>query len=68
MEHILTKYETVKRTEKIEYSIDIPKNIKDKEKYANNQVAENEYKKCKIVDIIDSEILDDKVISLRATN
>ena len=68
MLYILTKLETIKRTEKTEYSIDIPKNIKDKERYANNQITENKYKKYKVVDIVDSEILDDETVSLRATN
>ncbi len=65
MKHILTKYETIKRTEKIEYLIDIPKNIKNKERYASNQIFENKYKECKVIDVIDSEILDDEVINLR---
>ena len=68
MKYILTKYETIRRTEQIEYYIDIPKNIKDKERYANNQIFENKYKKYKIVDIVDSEILDDEIIDLKATN
>lgn len=65
MEYILTKYETIKRTEKIEYLVDIPKNIKNKERYASNHVIENKYKKCNVIDIVDSEILDDKVVKLR---
>jgi len=68
MKYILTKYETIRRTEQIEYYIDIPKNIKNKERYANNQIFENKYKKYKIVDIVDSEILDDEIIDLKATN
>jgi len=68
MKYILTKHETIRRTEQIEYYIDIPKNIKDKERYANNQIFENKYKKYKIVDIVDSETLDDEIIDLRSTN
>ncbi len=66
MKHILTKYETIRRTEKIEYSINIPKNIKNKERYADNQVLENKYKRYKVVDIVNSEILDDEVVDLKA--
>ena len=68
MKHILTKYETIRRTEKIEYSINIPKNIKNKERYANNQVMENKYKRYKVVDVVGSEILDDEIINLKVAN
>lgn len=68
MKYILTKNETIRRTEKVEYFLDIPENIKNKEKYANNQIIENKYKKHKIVDIVDSEILDEEIVSLKATN
>lgn len=68
MKYILTKYETVKRIEKIEYSVDIPLNIKNKERYANNQIIENKYQKHKVVDVVDSEILDDEIVGLKATN
>lgn len=68
MKYILTKHETIKRTEKVEYSIDIPEHIKNKERFASNQIIENNYAKQKVVDIIDSEMLDDEIVSLRATN
>lgn len=68
MKHILTKYETIRRTEKVEYSINIPKNIKNKERYADNQVLENKYKRYKVVDIVDSEILDDEIVDLKVIN
>jgi len=68
MKYILIKNETIRRTETIEYSVDIPKNIKDKEEYANNQIIENKYKKYKIVDIIAGEILDEEIVSLKAAN
>ncbi|MFH1193722.1 MAG: hypothetical protein V1661_01875 [bacterium] len=64
MKYILTKLETIKRTEKIEYLIDISTNIKNKDRYANNQIVKNNYEKCKLVDIIDSEILDDEIVGL----
>lgn len=68
MKYILTKNETIKRTEKVEYSVDIPENIKNKEKYANNQIIENKYSKHEVIDIVDSEILDEEIVSLRATD
>lgn len=68
MKYTLTKYETIRRTEKVEYSVDIPENIKNKEKYANNQIAENKYKRCEVIDIVDSEILDEENVGLRATS
>lgn len=68
MKYILTKNETIRRIEKVEYFVDIPENIKNKEKYANNLIIENKYKKHKVVDVIDSEILDEEIVSLRATS
>lgn len=68
MKYILTKHETIRRTEKIEYSIDIPEYIKNKERFARNQIIESNYTKQKVVDIVDSEMLDDEIVSLRATN
>lgn len=67
MKYILTKHETIKRIEKVEYSVDIPRNIKNKERYAKNQIVENKYEKYKVVDIVDSETLDDEIVGLRAT-
>lgn len=68
MKYILTKNEIIRRTEKIEYSVDIPENIKNKEKYANSLIFENKYKNHKVIDVIDSEILDEEIVSLRATS
>jgi hypothetical protein len=65
MKYILTKHETIKRTEKIQYEIEIPKSIIDKTEYANDQVEENNYHSCKIIDIIDSEIINDEIIALK---
>lgn len=68
MKYILTKNEIIRRTEKVEYFVDIPENIKNKEKYANNLIIENKYKKHKVVDIVDSDLLDEEIVSLKATN
>jgi len=63
--YILTKHETIRRTEKVEYEIEIPEKIKNKTEYANGQILENNYKNCKIVDIVDSELLDEEVVNLK---
>ncbi|HOI97885.1 MAG TPA: hypothetical protein PLA19_05305 [Candidatus Pacearchaeota archaeon] len=65
MKYILTKHETIKRTEKIQYEIEIPKNIIYKTEYANNQVAENNYQSYKIIDIVNSETIDDEIVALK---
>lgn len=66
MKHIVTKYETIRRTEKIEYLINIPEGVKNKEKYADNKIVENKYSKCRVVDIVDSEILDEEIVGIKA--
>lgn len=63
--YILTKYETVRRTEKVEYAVDIPENIRNKTAYALKQVENVDYTGCQVVDIVDSELLDVEVDSLR---
>ncbi|MEK9150391.1 MAG: hypothetical protein AAB267_10160 [Candidatus Desantisbacteria bacterium] len=63
--YILTKNETVRRVEKVEYIIEIPENVKNKEAYAEKQLKDNNYISCKVVDVVDSEMLDDEVIDLR---
>ncbi len=65
IKYILTKYETIRRTEKVEYAVDIPENIKNKTVYANEQVLDNNYVDYKVVDIVDSEMLDEETRSLR---
>jgi len=65
MKYILTKDETIRKTERIQYEIEIPRNIRNKTEYADEQVKENNYKSYKISDIIDSELLDDEVIDLK---
>jgi len=68
MRYVLTKLETIRRTEKVEYTLEIPRRIKNKEAYAENQITEAEYKKYKVVDIVDSEFLDDEIVGLKAAN
>jgi len=65
MKYILTKDEIIRKTERIQYEIEIPRNIRNKTEYADEQVKENNYKSYKISDIIDSELLDDEVIDLK---
>lgn len=63
--YILTKYETIRRTEKVEYVVDIPEVVRNKKEYADELVLENEHLACKVVDIVDSEKLDEEIRSLR---
>lgn len=68
MQYILTKLETVRRVEKMQYVIEIPKKIKDKERYANKRVEENNYLSSKLSNIADSELIDDEIIDLKIKN
>ena len=63
--YILTKYETIRRTEKVEYVVDIPEVVMNKKEYADELVLENEHLDCTVVDIVDSEKLDEEISSLR---
>jgi len=65
VKYILTKYETIRRTEKVEYMVEIPENTKKKTEYANEQVLGNNYLEYKVTDIVDSEILDEEIERLR---
>lgn len=65
VKYILTKYETIRRTEKVEYAVEIPENVRKKTVYANEQVLDNNYVDYKVVDIVDSEMLDEETRSLR---
>ncbi|MBI5621652.1 hypothetical protein HY933_02180 [Candidatus Falkowbacteria bacterium] len=65
MKYFLTKYETITRTEKVQYEIEIPKNIKGKRKYADNQIQENNYQSHKVLDVVDSELIDEETIDFR---
>lgn len=65
MKYILIKDETIRRIERMQYEVEVPKNIKNKIEYADNQIKENNYKSCKMLDIVDSELLDDEVVDLK---
>ena len=65
IKYILTKYETIRRTEKVEYAVEIPESIRNKTVYANEQVLDSNYVDYKVVDIVDSEMLDEETRSLR---
>ena len=65
MKYILIKGETIRRTERMQYEVEVPKNIKNIIEYADNQIKENNYKSCKMLDIVDSELLDDEVVDLK---
>ncbi len=65
VKYILTKYETIRRTEKVEYMVEIPENIKNKTAYADEQVLDNNYANYRVVDIVDSELLDEEIRSLQ---
>jgi|GEM_PF-1651079 len=63
--YMLTKYETIRRVEKVEYIIEIPSHVKNREKYAIDQVTRGDYKSYKVADVVDSEMLDDEFIGLK---
>lgn len=62
--YIITKLETIRRTEKVQYEVLIPQKIKNKEEYVEKQLKNCNYTSCKVSDIIDSEMLDDEIINL----
>ncbi len=63
--YILTKFERVLRVEKVEYTVEIPDDIRDKRGYATAQLLECNYMDCKVVDIPLSKMLDEEFHSLR---
>jgi hypothetical protein len=63
--YVLTRYETIRRTEKVEYTVEIPKNVKNKTEYADEQILDNNYLEDKVADIVDSEMLYEEICSLR---
>mgnify|MGYP001582102422 CR=1 FL=1 len=65
MKYILVKDETIRRTERMQYEVEIPRNIKNKIEYADNQIKDNNYRSYKMIDIVDSELLDDEVVNLK---
>lgn len=62
VKYTLTKYETIRRVEKVEYILEIPSHVRNKEKCAIDQVACGDYKSYKVADVVDSEMLDEQVI------
>jgi len=63
--YILTRYETIRRTEQVEYTVDIPEDIEDKITYAEEQISDSDYTHCDVVGIVDSEFLDEEIVSLQ---
>lgn len=63
--YTLTKYERILRVEKVEYTIEIPKNAKNKLAYAIEQLQDSNYIDCKVVDIPISKMLEEEIQSLR---
>jgi len=65
VKYILTKYETIRRTEKVEYTVEIPEDIKNRKSYAVEQIFGSKYTDCKVVDIPFSEMLEEEIHSFR---
>lgn len=65
--YTLVRYETTRRTEKVEYIIEIPEQIKRKQEYADEEVFKNNYLSFKVAEIIESERLDEEPISIHKT-
>lgn len=63
--HILVKYETVKRTEKVKYLVQIPEHIRNKITYADKQIESGDYISYEVADIVNSEMLDEEIIALK---
>lgn len=63
--YILTKHETIRRIEKVEYVIEVPKNIKNKEPYVLRQMEKGNYTDYSVTDILDSEMLDEEIVDVR---
>ncbi len=62
--YIVIKHETVRRIEKVQYEILIPERVRNKDEYAQSQLEEGNYKSCKLLDVVDSEMLDEEIIKL----
>jgi len=65
VKYILTKYERILRVEKVEYTVEIPEDTKNKMAYADEQVLDSNYTDCKVVDIPVSKMLDEEIHGLR---
>jgi len=65
VKYAIIKDETIRRTERVEYIFAIPVNIRNKKKYAVQQLEDNNYLNCAIIDILESELLDDNVVHFK---
>lgn len=64
-QYIITKHETIRRIEQVEYMVKIPLHIRNKEQYAYDKINDGDYLSCKLVDVLDGEMLDDELICLK---
>lgn len=65
VKYAIIKDETIRRTERVEYIFAIPVNIRNKKRYAIQQLEDNNYLNYKIVDILESELLDDGFVGFK---
>lgn len=66
--YVLTRHETITKTEEVQYEIDVPTNIKSKQEYAEEQISDGNYSKSKIVNVLDSQIIGEENLSFRRKN
>jgi len=65
MRYILIRHETITKTEEVQYEIDIPVNIRSKKEYAEEQITEGNYSDSKVVNVLDSQMVDENNLSFR---
>lgn len=65
MKYLLTRYETIKRVEEVEYEIEIPHGIKSKSEYAEEKVLGGAYEHCRVMNVLESESLDEETVGLK---
>ena len=63
--YVLTRHETMTRTEKVQYEIDIPTHITRKREYAEGQFSDGNYSASNVIGVLDSQMIDEENISLR---
>ena len=63
--YVLTKYERILRVERVEYTVEIPEDIKNRKAYAVEQIFGSKYTDCKVVGIPFSEMLEEEIHSFR---
>lgn len=63
--YILIRHETIIRTEKIRYEINIPEDIIDKKEYAEEMVSSGDYINSKVVDVLGGQVVNEENLSLR---